>query len=487
MVMRVASSVIGPPDVGPELRMFAEQAQMRPLGDTGLQRWGGVLYEEPVSALSGQRWFRIVREMRLTSPIIAGMLFAIEMLIRRAEWVIDTPDEEDGTEAKDVADFVESCRYDMRTTWEDTLAQILSFLPYGFSLFEVVYKRRLGAEGDPLSNADDGLIGWDEWSPRSQETVVRWYFDDGGHAIGFEQQVPSTAKSVDIPLSRCLHFRSGGYKGSPEGESILRAAYIDWDAVGKIQLTEAIGIERDLAGLPVFRIPAELLDTDTTGARREAFNSFKKIGNNLRRGDQAVVILPSEVDPETKAPRYSLDLLSSGGQRQIDTSGVINRRTRQMTQSILADFMMLGQTATGSFALSEDKTTLFMTAISAWLDAIANIINDQAIKPLLRVNGIDAALTPILRPGPLDEVDLPAQAQYFTALWPAIQTLDRQDQINIMGYLADIADWPDITTEPEAAMAVLGAPPTGPTGPAAAAPTGPSGPTGPTGQTGVIA
>jgi len=388
--------------------------------------------------------------MTLSSPVVKGMLFAVEMLIRRAEWVLDTPDGEDGTEAQDVRDFVDSCRYDMRTTWEDTLAQILSFLPYGFSLFEIVYKQRIGLEGDPLSSADDGRIGWDEWSPRSQETLVKWFFDDGGHATGFQQQIPSTFKSVDIPLARCLHFRAGGYKGSPEGESVLRAAYIDWDAIGKIQLTEAIGIERDLAGFPVLRIPSELLDADASGEKQIAFNSFKKVVNNMRRGDQAGLIIPSETDPESHQYRYSVELLSSGGQRQIDTSAVINRRTRQMTMAILADFMMLGQTATGSFALSEDKTSMFMTAISAWLDSIANIINDQAIKPLLRINGIDPKLTPILRPGPLDEVDLAGQSQYFTALWPMVQTLDREDQIAIMTYLADIADWPAIVTDPTA-------------------------------------
>lgn len=434
----------------PELQMFVDQANYHALGDTGLNRWGGVLMEESVSSLSGQRWYRIVREMTDTSPVIAGMLFGVEMLIRRAEWVMDLPEgEEEGGEAQEVLDFVESCRYDMRTPWEDTLAQVLSFLPYGFSLFEVVYKQRVGDEGDPASHSDDGRIGWDEWSPRSQDTVVRWIFDDGGHPIAFEQQIPSTARNVTIPLGRCLHFKAGGYKGSPEGKSVLRAAYVDWDAVGKIQLTEAIGIERDLAGLPVFRIPADLLDEDASGSKRTAFNSFKKIGNNLRRGDQAVVILPSEVDPETKAPRYDLTLLSSGGQRQIDTSAVINRRMGQMTMAMLADFMMLGHQQTGSYALSQDKTRMFTTAISAWLDSIANVVNDQAIKPLMRVNGIDPRLTPILRPGPVDEVDLAGQSAYFTALWPMVQTLNDEDQLAIMSYLADIADWPTISTTPE--------------------------------------
>lgn len=419
---------------------------LSPLGDAGLARYGGIIADEIPPHLQGRRWLRTVRHM-LLSPTIRGMLFAVELLIRRAEWTME-PAEDGGTEAQEVAEFVESARLDMRQPWEDTLAEILSFLAYGFSLHEIVLKRRLGPEGPVPSASDDGLIGWAEWSPRAQDTVTRWVFDDAGHVIAFEQQAPMLPRPVVIPLSRCLHFRAGGYRGSPEGESVLRAAWTDWDAITKLQLIEAIGIERDLAGLPVALLPPQYLAKTRTPEQAAVFEAVKRIVTGVRNNDQAGVIFPLEYDQAGK-PAFEFKLLSAGGERQFDTGAVIGRRTTQMTMAMLADFLTLGHQGVGSYALSQDKTRLFTTAISAWLDVIANVINDQAIRSLIGINGIDPRLTPALRPGALDDTDLAATGQFVTALLPLITALDRKDQITLAGHLFDVADWPAVTTDPE--------------------------------------
>lgn len=431
----------------PPAMRFADGEGFVPVGDAGYSRWGGIILDEPVAKLSGKRWYDIVRLMRY-SPIIKGMLFAVEMMIRRTEWMMDPADGEGVNEdqAQEIADFVESCRFDMRTPWEDTLAQVVSFLPYGFSLFEVVFKRRLGDEGEPASAADDGRIGWDEWAPRPQDSVVKWLFGARG-VEAFEQQTPSQSAPVTIPLGRCLHFRAGGYWGSPEGESVLRAAYPDWDAINKLQLIEAIGVERDLAGLPVVKIPGRLMDPVQT-PDQTIYNAYKKVARDVRNGDQAGVVFPSERDDKGNE-EYTLTLLTSGGARQFDTSAIVTRRATQMTMALLADFLMVGHGKTGSYALSQDKTRLFTTAISAWLDSIANVVNDQAIKPLLRLNGIDARLTPILRPGPLDEADLKATGDFVTALAPLITELNEADRVALVAHLFDVADFPAVTTTPD--------------------------------------
>jgi len=442
--------------IAPDLLRFADPgaaAAYRPSGDYGYARYGGVIYEDVDPRLTGYRWRRTVRLM-LTDPVIAGMLRAITMLIRRAEWLME-PAKDGGTAAKEVADFVESCRTDMRTPWEDTLNEVLSFLPYGYSIHEIVLKRRLG-EGSVRGGVrvnesayDDGMIGWDQWAPRAQDTLVRWVFDDWGHVVAVEQQAPELTAPVLIPLARCLHFRAGGYWGSPEGESVLRSAYYDWDGVRKIKTTENIGIERDLAGLPVFRVPAQIMDPNAQPHVKAAYEEYKRIGTNLRRGDQSVVILPSDVTPETKTPLYDLTLLSTGGQRQIDTSRVIRERTAQMTMSLLADFLTVGHEGSGSYALAQDKTKLFTISLSAWLDLIANVINRQAIAPLVRINGFDPKLTPTLKAGPLDETDLAAMGGYLKNLMPMVSSLSAEDQVNLLGHLFDLADWPAPTTKPE--------------------------------------
>ena len=42
---------------------------------------------------------------------------------------------------------------DMQDTWIDTISEILSFLTYGWSFHEIVYKRRMGNTKDPRTKS----------------------------------------------------------------------------------------------------------------------------------------------------------------------------------------------------------------------------------------------------------------------------------------------------------------------------------------------
>ena len=107
--------------------MTNNNTAFRPIGVTGLTHWGGRISEEYLTELQGDRWRRVMREM-LSDPMIGGILFAIEMLIRQVDWQI-TAFSTDATDT-DAAAFVESCLHDMREPWSLTLAEMLSFLPW---------------------------------------------------------------------------------------------------------------------------------------------------------------------------------------------------------------------------------------------------------------------------------------------------------------------------------------------------------------------
>lgn len=71
--------------------------------------------------------------------------------------------------------------------------------------------------------------------------------------------VPISWHEMDrIPMSKAMLFRTESVKDNPEGRSILRNAYRSWYFKRRIQEIEAIGIERDLAGLPVIHAPERL-------------------------------------------------------------------------------------------------------------------------------------------------------------------------------------------------------------------------------------
>ena len=307
---------------------------------------------------------------------IGAILFAIKNLCRQASWSCQAAsnDEADVEAAK----FVESCLDDLNVTWTDTISEILSFLTYGWSAHELVYKRRMGRRKDPRldSKYADGLIGWQKIAARSQSSLYEWEYDENDNLIAFVQMPAPSFRIIRIPIEKLLLFRTESHKDNPEGRSILRNAYRSWFFKKKLEEIEGIGIERDLAGFPVLTAPegCDVWSSENAGLLQRC-NEFVA---NIRRDSMEGLTLPQG---------WKLELLSTGGSRQFDTSKIIDRYDVRIAQTVLADFLFLGHEKTGSFALSSDKTALFAMAIGAFLDIICETFNRSAIPKLIDLNG----------------------------------------------------------------------------------------------------
>ncbi len=384
------------------------------LGSTGLKHWGGAIYEELLSELQGIRGVRKYEEMARNDPVIGAIMFTIRMLIRQVTWSVDAAGDEEGDE--EAAEFLRTCLDDMEQSWEQTISDILSFLTYGWALTEVVYKRRLGASDDPTLNSrhDDGKVGWRKIAIRAQETLYCWDFSEEGQLVGFQQLPPPDYRLRQIPWERFLLFRTDSTKNNPEGISILRNCYRPWYFKKTIEEIEAIGIERDLAGLPVVYVPSTVLLGETE-ADRTTRQAFLNMLTNIRRDKQEGVMMPLSYD-QAGNKEYDLALLSTGSRRQFDTSGVIERYSRQIAMTVLADFIMLGHEKVGSFALSQDKTNLFVMALKAWLDSIAQVFNRHAVPRLWQVNGWDTDRLPKLTYGQTEEATLQELGAFVSEL-----------------------------------------------------------------------
>ena len=349
------------------------------LGRIGQQRWDGVFSEEFLPELRGIRGVKAYKEMANNDDIIGAMLFAIKTLCRQVIWSVIPGG--DSSKDKEAAEFVESCMYDMQNTWTDTLSEILSFLTYGWSYHEIVYKRRTGKRSSRnlSSKYSDGLIGWQKLPIRSQDTLYRWEYDQYDNLIGMTQQPPPDYGLYTIPMKKALLFRTESAKDNPEGRSILRNAYRSWYFKRRIQEIEAIGIERDLAGLPVITVPEGLNIWDAKDQEAtKIYATLVRMVKNIRRNEYEGLVLPYGYVPQ---------LLSTGGTRQFDTNAIISRYNVSIAQTVMADFLMLGHEGTGSYALSEDKTSMFNTAISTFLDIICETFNSQGIPELIDLNG----------------------------------------------------------------------------------------------------
>ena len=332
--------------------------------------------EEFLNELRGRKGIEVYKEMAENDDVIGAILFATEMLMRQSEWSVQeaSPSQVD----LDAAEFVRSCMDDMEETWSDFISEVLSFLTYGWSYHEIVYKRRMGRTKNPetRSKYTDGLIGWRKLPIRSQDTLWEWKYDDKENLIGLVQCAPPTYEQTFIPIEKALHFKTKSRKGNPEGRSILRNSYRNWYFKRRIQEIEGIGIERDLAGLPVLEAP-EGVDI-WSDEYKEELAKAESIVRSVRRDEREGIVLGNG---------WKFTLTSTGGRRQFDTNQIIERYDTRMAMTVLADFVLLGHQNVGSFALSSDKTELFGVAMGAFLDLICEAFNNQAIPRLIDING----------------------------------------------------------------------------------------------------
>lgn len=373
---------------------------------------GSIFFEEFLPELRGIKGVQAYNEMADNDSTVGAILFAIEMLMRQCEFHIQPG----GNKEKDIeaAEFIESCMNDMERSWADTLSEILSFLTYGWSYHEIVYKRRNGKGTSPMTNSkyNDGLIGWRKLPIRSQDTLCGWeYKGETDELIGMMQTPPPNYERITIPIEKALHFRTRSRKDNPEGRSILRTAYRDWYFKKRLQEIEAYGIERDLAGFPVLYTPAEMdIWNQEDPEMRQTLARAEMIVSSIRRDAREGLVIPGGENG------WKLELLASGSRRQFDTNAILERYDKRIATSVLADFVMLGQQQVGSFALADSKTKIFSLAIGTYLDVICGVFNGQAIPRLIDVNGnYFQGITdyPKMVHGDIEDRDLAAFATYI--------------------------------------------------------------------------
>jgi hypothetical protein len=370
---------------------------------------------EWLNQLKGIRGVRAYTEMRDNDAVVGAILYAIESLIRQVEWTVRPADDSDA--ALDAARFLEECVEDMSNDWESFISETLSMLVFGFAPFEICYKVRGGDSEDVTrrSKYNDGRIGWRKFSIRGQDTIAKWIFDEDGVVSGMVQRVDFD--EVVIPIEKLLLFVTKNERGNPQGRSLLRNAFRSWYFLKRLQEIEAIGVERDLAGLPVLQVPPQIMTSKATTAERALRNELESIIQQIRRDEREGVILPAELDRDGKPTGFKLSLLSSGGSRQMNTDQIIRRYESRIAMSVLAEFILLGSDAHGSFALASSKTALFATSLRAILESMAATLNRFAVDRLFAYNPeFDQTLLPRFTYGDIEDRPLDEISSFLTQM-----------------------------------------------------------------------
>jgi phage gp29-like protein len=397
---------------------YKKERQFSEVGVGGTKVFSGTIEEEFIPELRGEKGRKVFRQMSDNDATISALLFGIEMLVRATEWRIEPNsllkqkevDEEPTEEELEKAHWLRGVLFeDMEHSWDDFISDAMTMLIYGWSYHEIVYKYRRHEDG---SSFDDGMIGIKKIATRPQETLEDWVLAPNGDVLAMRQRDPNTQKIFVVPYEKSLLFRARRHKNSPEGKSILRNAYRSWYFMKNVEEIEAIAIERELNGLPVCYIPQEIFDeAEMEDGDASKLNAYIELVRDIKFNEQGGVVLPSDpwVDQDgrmTTMKKVELTLLTTNGQRSIDTNRTILRYQHDIARTVLADFLMLGSGERGSFALSRTKVDLFLRALKGWLEAISTVINKELVPRLWKLNGLSIDIMPKVIPGSVAPEDL---------------------------------------------------------------------------------
>ena len=412
---------------------------------------GQIRADEFLRPLQGRNAIKVYREMRDNDATIGAVMYAAEQVLRDVKLKVKPAD--DSEEAKVEADFVTSVLGDMEHTVDDHISEALSFLAYGFSWFEVVYKRRVSphtTNPKKRSKYTDGRLGVRKIASRAPWTINRFDVDQQtGDVLGIVQdgyfsldRKPSGDNR--IPTTKSLYYRTTAINGDASGRSILRNAYTAYTYVKNLQSIEAIAVERELHGIPIGRIPAEYLSPNASEDQVTFRNTMQDILRDLKLNSQGYALLPSDLhlDNDGKASKTRLvdiELITADGTRSVDIDPIILRYQHDVSRSVLSEFLMLGSQG-GSYALSKSKTDLFLRALESYIQTIVDVLNKQLVERLWQLNGLDYSLMPTIEAGDVAPHDLKEISGFLRNLNGANINVSENDEV-IEG-LMDIAELP---------------------------------------------
>lgn len=362
-------------------------------GTYGNKRTRGQFYEEPLGELYGIQGIDTWDRMRRTDAMVKALLRVVFLPLLSAEWKVELGGidaKEAGGEAKTpeqlqaekIRSFVERALFRKADRkFRKMIAESLLYLPYGFMVQYVALKMEKDDDGQPRAFLKDLYMR----HPRSiLSSASPWQFV-GDRLIGITQtDVYNSMAPVTLAREEVLLLSNDQEGGNYEGISLLRPLYRPYIAKGRLINILFSGLERLAVGIVVAK---KGLVGDLSGRQEKLFEA----GENVRSGEAATIVLENDEELDTLHGELKAEELQS----------TIKFQNEEMAKAVGAEFLELGLAgAGGSYALSADKTDLYLIGEEAiGLDLAAGIEQD-IVRRLVRLNfGQDALrYCPTLRP-----------------------------------------------------------------------------------------
>jgi len=376
--------------------------------------WVDILKEED---LRPQNFFCTIEEMSEDACVAHPLEFTQDLVtlgLMKGKW------ESTGTRKSDIiAEFMQHNMNSMDgMTWLDAIENFNTSIKWGFSLSEIVLKKE-------TKGKFKGNYVLSKLAPRPQTSLHSWLWDEYEREITHVVQKPlHTTQYIRepldfpylgnitdivrysqsgltlfdypiIPKANLLHFTYNSSDSNPQGRSPLIACYRPWREKNVIQEYEIIGTTRDLGGIPLGRVPSDLIvnahDPEGRYPEDEAqYNSYIDQLENIHAGNQASILLSSDQN-DSGVYEYDLKLLGiDGSGKQFDISKMIEQKDAEIYNAFGAGFLTLGQGgSTSSYNLSTSGRSVHAFKVERDLIRKSEVLKSQLCKALLDANNLD--------------------------------------------------------------------------------------------------
>lgn len=334
---------------------------------------GGYPYDvsEPAPELQWPFSIQVFDRMRKTDAQVSAARKAIRLPILAAPWRIDpngAREEVTKLVSEDLGipilgredETVTARRQRGRFSWTKHLAMALLSLDYGHMGFEQVYA------------IIDRQARLQKLAPRMPSSIAKMNVDGHGELLSVEQWPTGGpvghTPAEPIPASRLVWYVHEQEAANFQGNSILRSAYKHWLEKDKLIRVNSMTIQRNGMGQPVYEQPP-----GATPADLQAGLAAMKA---LRAHEQAGASIPN-------GARISLE----GVRGHIpDAIAAINYHDESIARNVLAQFINLGATKTGSRALGDSFIDFFKLGLDAIAGSMADEATAQIIEDLVDLN-----------------------------------------------------------------------------------------------------
>jgi len=368
-------------------------------GSPGTAIYHGYVHDGEVDAsLIGSEKYRTYSRILANTSIVSGSVRYFLNLCAQATWTFQPAQHARGEE---YATAIEAMlTEDPDTPWGRIVRRAAMYRFYGYSVQEWTARRRA-----------DGVITLSDVAPRPQATIERWDANTDGSIEGIVQRSPQDQQEHYLPRKKCVYLVDDSMNDSPEGLGLFRHIVGAATRLERFEQLEGFGFETDLRGIPVGKAPygelREAVESDrmTASQAQDAVSPVESFVKNHVRTPQIGLLLDSSVyatDDDaatpTPNPKYSMDLLDGGSSSLPDMAKTIERLTREIARVLGTEVLLLGESAQGSFALSQNKTQQLSMQVDATLTDLAQAFRRDLIKPLFLLNGWPLEAMPTLVP-----------------------------------------------------------------------------------------